>query len=96
MNHPDYTYPQFAAAYKHDCNNTSCSGMIEEKSETITCVPCNKIKQKIQELQQRIDEHIMMFRNDVIHHNKMGYCHIDAIQLINCKIKELKAYSADN
>jgi hypothetical protein len=93
MNHPDYTYPDFVTTYKHNCNNndnTSSDGMIEEKSETHTCVQCQNIIRKIQELQQCIDEHISLFRIDVVRYNKMSYVHIDAIQLINCKIKELQ------
>jgi hypothetical protein len=90
MNHPDYTYPNFVVTYKHDCRNNMSCGMSEEKSEPQTCFQCQRIVHKIQELEQRIDEHVSMFRCDAIHHRKTSYAHIDAIQLMTCKIKELE------
>lgn len=90
MNYPDYTYPNFTQTYKHNCGMDISCGMSEEKTEHQSCSQCQKIKRKIKELEQRIDEHISMFRNDAIHKRKTSYAHIDAIQLMTCKIKELE------
>ena len=58
---------------------------------TSNCAKCGEIQSKIQELKDLIEEHIQQFREELMTNSTMNYIHIDAIQLINVRIKQLKA-----
>lgn len=92
--YPEYTLPDFVHAFKHACdtlsNTTHCDCAVCTAFSN-ECTKCVEIQVAIQELKDKIDEHLYAFREELMTKSTMNYMHIDAIQMINIRIKQLQS-----
>lgn len=94
--YPEYTLPDFVQSFRHECSKTEtemceCSVCNACNMFINQCTKCMEVRIKMQELKDLMDNHIYQFREELMHNEIVNYKHIDAIQIIHIRIKQLQS-----